>query len=74
MTTLGAVVVTVSVVLTAAPLGVSMGGLNLQPASAGRPLQVKLTWELNPFSGVTVKVAVPLCPATMVSVVGFTDT
>lgn len=71
---LAAVVATVSVVDTAAPLGVTEAGEKVQVASAGKLLHVKLTLELNPFSGVTVNVAVPLCPATMVSVGGFTDT
>src|SRR5260370_3245638 len=68
------IVVTVSVLLTAAPLGVTEGGLKLQAASEGNPLHAKLTCELNPFCGVTVNVAIPLCPLTMVSVVGLTDT
>jgi hypothetical protein len=56
------------------PLGVTEEGSKLHAAPEGRPLQVKLTCELNPFTGVTVKVAVPLCPATMVRVGGVTDT
>ncbi len=44
-----AVVVTVSVLLAAAPLGVREEGLKLQAASAGNPLHAKLTCELNPF-------------------------
>ena len=67
-------VVTVRVVVTAAPLGVTEAGLKLQAASEGSPLHVKFTCELNPFSGVTVNVAFPLCPSTIVNVVGFTDT
>jgi hypothetical protein len=55
------------------PLGVTDEGLKLHVASEGSPLQVKLTCELNPFNGVTVKVAVPLCPATIVRVDGVTD-
>ena len=69
-----AVVVTVRVLLTAEPLGVTGEGLKLHAASEGSPLQEKVTEELNPFTGVTVNVAVPVCPATMVRVVGFTDT
>ena len=45
-----------------APLGVIDGGLKLQVAPEGNPLHATLTVELNPFSGVTVKVAVPVCP------------
>jgi hypothetical protein len=67
-------VVTVSVLVTAAPLGVTEVGLKPQVASEGKPLHAKLTGELNPFFGVTVNVAFPLCPATMVRVVGLTDT
>lgn len=70
---LAAVVVMVSVLVAAAPLGVTDVGLKLQAASAGNPLHANVTCALNPFSGVTVKVAVPLCPATIVRVVGFAD-
>jgi hypothetical protein len=69
-----AVVVTVSVLLAGAPLGVTEAGLKLQAASEGKPLQAKLTDELKPLMGVTVKVACPLCPALIVRVVGFTRT
>ena len=70
-----AVVVTVSVLVAAAtPLGVTEVGLKLHAASEGNPLHAKLTCELNPFLGVTANVAVPLCPATIVRVVGLTDT
>jgi hypothetical protein len=55
------------------PLGVTDGGLKLHVASEGSPLQAKVTCELNPFMGVTVNIAVPLCPATMVRVEGVTD-
>lgn len=65
---------TVSVVVTGAPLGVTEDGLKPQAASAGSPLHAKLTAELNPFCGVTVKVAVPLCPAAIVRVAGLTET
>ena len=69
-----AVVVTASVLLAAAPLGVTEVGLKLHAASAGSPLHEKLTAELNPFCGVTVNVAVPLWPLAMFRVVGFTET
>jgi hypothetical protein len=68
-----AVVVTVRVLVTGAPLGVTETGLKLQAASEGRPLHVKLTAELKPFIGVTVNVAVPLCPATTMRLVGLTE-
>jgi hypothetical protein len=70
-----AVVVTVSVLVAAAtPFGVTEMGLKPHAASEGNPLHAKLTCELNPFLGVTANVAVPLCPATIVRVVGLTDT
>src|SRR5580704_14417492 len=50
---------TVSWVVTAAPEGVTWGGLKAQVAPAGRPEQLKLTAELNPPCGVTVSVTVP---------------
>ena len=56
------------------PLGVTVCGLKLQLASAGKPLHAKLTAESNPFSGATVNVAVPLCPAAIVSEVGLAET
>jgi hypothetical protein len=74
MATLGPIVLTVSVLPIAAPLGVTEVGLKLQDASAGNPLHAKLTCELNPFCGVTVNVAIPLFPATIVSVDGLTVT
>jgi len=46
-------------------LGVTEDGTKLHVAPEGSPLQAKLTCELNPFTGVTVKVVVPLCPATL---------
>ena len=65
---------TVSALVIAAPFGVTGVGLKLHIASEGNPLQAKVTGELNPFSGVTVNVAIPLFPATMVRAEGFTDT
>lgn len=56
------------------PLGVTVCGLKLQLASSGKPLHVKLTAESNPLPGVIVNVAVPLCPALIVSEVGFAET
>jgi hypothetical protein len=46
-----------TVVVSGAPAGVSVAGLKLHVAPDGRPEQVKLIAELNPFTGVTVKVA-----------------
>lgn len=59
-TALGAVVLTVALLVLGAPFGVTDGGLKLHVAPAGRPLHEKVTAELNPFRGVTVKVAVAL--------------
>ena len=42
--------------VTAAPLGVTLAGVNLQLTPAGRPEQPKVTVLLNPFCGVTVTV------------------
>ena len=46
-----------TVVLTGDPAGVSVVGLKLHAAPDGRPEQAKLIAVLNPFTGVTVKVA-----------------
>ncbi len=54
---------TVNCVLAAEPEGVTVAGLNEQVAPAGRPEQAKLTVELKPFCGVTVRVTVPLVSA-----------
>jgi hypothetical protein len=48
----------VTVLLTAAPAGVTVAGLKLHPTVAGSPEQVKLTADANPASGVTVSFAV----------------
>jgi hypothetical protein len=48
----------VTVVLSGAPAGVRVAGLNPHEAPAGRPEQAKLIAELKPFTGVTVRVAV----------------
>jgi hypothetical protein len=49
-------------VVTAAPDGATVVGLNEQLAFAGNPEQAKLTVELNPFCGVTVRIVVPCAP------------
>jgi hypothetical protein len=66
----GAVVPRVSVLVTGAPLGVTLEGLNEQLAPVGRPLQLKLTESLNPPTGVTVMVEVPELPGTRLTDVG----
>lgn len=62
----------VSVVVAAPlPLGVTESGEKLHVVPDGKPLQEKLTWELNPFSGVTVSAVFALCPAATVKEVEF---
>ena len=56
-----AVLAIVSCVVAADPEGVTVVGLNEQLAFAGNPEQAKLTAELKPFCGVTVRVTFP-CP------------
>jgi hypothetical protein len=60
----------VSWVVAAAPEGVTGAGLKEQVAPVGNPEQAKLTAELNPFCGVTVKVTVPWLPLLTESDVG----
>jgi hypothetical protein len=61
-TPVGAVVVIVSVEEIGAPFGVTLVGLNVQVALAGRLAQLNWIGWLNPPIGVTVKVATPNCP------------
>jgi hypothetical protein len=56
--------------MTALPTGVTVVGLKEQLAPDGRPKQAKLTSELNPFCGVTVRFTVPLLPEMTVSDAG----
>jgi hypothetical protein len=65
-----AVVLTVRVVETGAPLGVTVAGENVQFEAAGNPLQAKLTGELIPLTGLIVMVNVAVWPAWMVALVG----
>jgi hypothetical protein len=59
----GVVVVTVRLVLIAPePVGATIAGENVHPASVGSPVHAKLTFEVNPFCGVNVTVNVPLEP------------
>src|ERR1700689_546065 len=56
--------VTVAVVVMGSPpLGVTFVGLNEHVLPVGSPLQAKLTGPLKLLTGVTVMVAVPVCPA-----------
>src|SRR5580704_14822755 len=61
----GAVVLILSSLAVEAPEGVIDAGLKVQLASEGSPLQLRVTCELNPFTGVIVTVAVPLWPAAI---------
>lgn len=65
-------VVTVSVVVTAVPEGVTVAGEKLHEAPVERSEQPKETAEANPFAGVTDTVVVLLCPAATVSAMGET--
>jgi hypothetical protein len=63
-------VVKVSVVEVGASDGVTVGGEKLHEAPEGNPEQLNETAELNPFSGVTEIVVVPLWPPAIVNDVG----
>jgi hypothetical protein len=66
-----ALAVKVSCVVAAAPAaGVTVVGLNVQVTPAGCPEQAKLTAELKPFCGVTVKVVLACPPDEALSDVG----
>ena len=56
-------VVTVSVVVAAAPEGVTVAGEKEHDAPDGSPEQLNDTAELKPFWGVTVMDVVPVWPA-----------
>jgi hypothetical protein len=60
----------VNVEVAAAPLGVTLAGLNVQVASSGNPLQARLVAALKPLMGVTVTVMVADAPLVMVPLVG----
>jgi hypothetical protein len=57
-------------VVAVAPEGVTLAGLNEQVAPLGNPEHAKVTAELKPFDGVTVKVTVPELPELTVSEFG----
>ena len=65
---------TVSVVEATPPDGVTLVGEKLHDAPAGRPEQLKVTVEANPFTGVTDTVAVFGCPDEIDNDVGETPT
>jgi hypothetical protein len=64
------VVLIVSVVVAAAPEGVTIAGEKLHAAPDGNPEQVNETLEVNPDSGVRVIVVDPLCPPVTVIELG----
>ena len=57
---LGAVVLSVRVVETGDPLGVTLAGEKAQLEAAGNPLQANVTVEITPFMGTTEMVNVAL--------------
>jgi hypothetical protein len=65
--------VTVIVTGTGDPTGVTISGLMAQVAPAGSPEHEIEMAELNPFSGVTVRLTVPCCPELTVREVGETE-
>lgn len=66
-------VCTVSVVVAVfPPLGATVAGVKLHVLAAGNPEHPKLTCWLKPFCGVTVTVAIPVCPCFTVTVAGLT--
>ncbi len=67
-------VLTVSVVETGDPLGVTLAGEKVQLDAAGNPLQAKATGEFMPFTGLMVMVNVAVWPALMVAPDGEADT
>lgn len=58
------------VVEAAAPAGVTVAGEKPHDAPEGNPEQLNETAELNPFTGVTVNLVAPFCPAVTVNAVG----
>jgi hypothetical protein len=60
----------VSFVAAAAPEGVTVAGLKEQDVPLGNPEQAKVTGELKPLDGVTVRVAVPELPELTVRAAG----
>ena len=58
---------TLSVVETAAPAGLTDCGLKAHAAPVGRFVHANVNVDLNPFCGVTVSARVPLLPAATVS-------
>jgi hypothetical protein len=62
------------VVADVPPLGVTVCGLKLQLASAGKPLHAKLTVELGIPVSDTASVTDALCPAAIVTAIGLAET
>jgi hypothetical protein len=75
------VTVTVTVPVVAVLLAVNVNvlvlgvliGLNDAVTPLGRPVADKLTLPLNPFSGVTVMLLVPVVPCDIVKLLGDTE-
>jgi hypothetical protein len=56
------------VLVTGAPLGVTLAGEKVQVTPVGIPEQARLIAESNPFAGVKVIVRVDACPAVRLKV------
>ena len=65
---------TVSEVVATPPLGVTVAGAKVHVTPEGRPEQLKVVADANPFCGVTEILAVPDCPRAMVRELGETVT
>jgi hypothetical protein len=57
-----------TVLVTGAPLGVTLLGETVQVTPVGIPEQPRLMGELNPFAGVNVIVRVAVCPTVRLRV------
>jgi hypothetical protein len=57
-----------TVLVTGAPLGVTLAGETVQVTPVGIPEQPRLMGELNPFAGVNVMVRVDVCPTVRLRV------
>ena len=66
----GAVVLSVRVVETGDPLGVTLAGEKVQFEAVGNPLQANVTDEFMPLTGLMVMVNVAVWPALIVAPLG----
>ena len=63
----------VTVLMTGAPLGVTLAGEKLQVMPLGNPVQVRLIGRLNPFSGIKVTARLDGCPGVRFTLVPLTN-